>query len=366
MRNKLFVISRIWIAVFCLLIVNNTEAGLSDFLNFSNIPKHPLLEKVQENTSTINGSEAKTIIYKAPDNIDITNVIDFYTNVFLQRGWKKNGEYMSGNYSVVGFSDDDMRVFSIKIGRSPLINGVFVTVYYLPEGMKKWIFKDNPEDNDMPGKDFSWLPRYPGSIRIQSVEDYTGIIKIDYMIPGYSCINCVSEFYRDNMIKSDWQLINSNRQDKEDIQENLESNMARTKSIITQMEESGKFNDMDFSKYEKYFNSQKESPSEIHSFHFEKKGATCAIGMSYKEAQSGVDMVSEQLNSFYEKINEMPEEERAVIEEQLQKQLSLNRAYYQMSQSARESVMVSVIYMPKRPANYSPNRQIISNFLRRK
>lgn len=368
MKKNIFIISFIiLLAALGFITVQNTEAALGDFLNFAKIPAHPLLEKVEERQSIINGEKAKTIIYKADNNLDIPKIINFYKDVLMQKGWKKSQEYLSADYSVVGFMDEEWRVFTLTVGRLPLIEGVIVTVFYLPGGMKGWIFKENTEDNDMPGKDFSWLPRYPGANRIQCIEDYTGVVKIDYIIIGYSCIDCVKEFYKGHMLNSGWRLIGSDHQNKNQIKEVRASSATRTKKILSQLTKDGKLKNIDLEKYETYLGTQEMPSSEIYSFHFEKKGAVCALGISYKETQAGCNMAEEQMNKFLENAEEMGEEASARNEEYIKEYLSKIRPYYYQTQSNKESVMISVIYMPKESSGYSPNKRLISNFkIRRK
>jgi len=268
----------------------------------------------------------------------------------MQRGWKKSQEYLSGDYCVVNFTDDEWRVFTVMVRRVPFIEGMIITVSYVPGGMKSWIFKEDPEDNDMPGRDFNWLPRYPGANRTQSVEDYTGITHINYQIIDYNCIDCVKEFYKEHMLKDNWQLIGSNHKNKEEIEDISAKSMASTKEIFSQLgiDERLKDRNIDFDTYEEYFNTQDELPSEIYDFYFEKKDDACAIGISYKEAKEGLNPIEQQRNKFSEYLKELTEEQRKVInEESLQEELDKIRPYYYQSQSNKEAVMVSVVYMPK-------------------
>ena len=360
-KTKTIVVILILAVAFGFCEVRNAEAALWDFLNFSNIPKHPLLEKVEERQSIINGEKAITIIYEA-DNINISKVIDFYKDVLMQRGWKKSQEYLSPDYSVVDFTDEEMRVFNLVIARSPLMDGMIARVFYIPGGTKKWFFKESPEDNDMPGKDLDWFPRYPGTTRISSVEDYTGVTKIDYLVPGCNCVNCVVEFHKQNMLNNGWQLIGSDYQNKEEIQKTQANNASGMKKLISQLSDAGLLENLDLEGlegYEESVGAQENQPSEIYSFHFEKKGDVCAIGIYYKEAQVGVkvNMIDEQLGKFREHSKEMGEEDRAMAEATIEEHLSKSRPYYFYTQMHKESVTVSVVYAPKR-SMYSPSKRV--------
>lgn len=350
---------------FGLLGARSTEAALLDFLNFSNIPKHPLLEKVEERQSIINGAKAITIIYKADNNIDISKVINFYKDVLMQRGWIKSQESLSPDYSVVGFQDSDemtdgkMRTFMLTIVRSPLIEGVMATVFYIPGGMRSWFWREDSEDNDMPGMDLDWFPRYPGAIRLQSIEEQTGVTTIQYLIAGYSCINCTVQFYKEHMLNNGWQLQGSSYQDKDQIQKAQANSALGMKKIISQLKNEGLLNNVDLEGYEASLEAQEEmqQPSEIYSLQFEKKGNVCAVGINYKEAEVGVNMMTEQVEKFIEASKEVKGGPPPTIEgESIEKFVSRIRPYYHQTQMNKESVMVSVIYMPKKSMQRSSKR----------
>lgn len=364
MRAKfILIISMILTVAFGLFRAQCTEAALGDFFNFSNIPAHPLLKKIDEQNSIVNGVKVKTINYRADNNLDMPKIVDFYKGVLMQRGWKKSQEYLSGDYCIVGFTDDELRVFTVTMRRLPFIEDVITTITYIPGGIKSWIFKENPQDNDMPGSDFSWLPRYPGANRIQSVEDYTGVTTVSYLIIDYNCIDCVKEFYKEYMLKDDWQLITSNHQNKEEIQDTHVKSVTRTRDFLLKSGFGKKLKDknIDLDNYEKFFDTQDMLPSEIYNFYFEKKDAVCSIGISYKEAQGGLSMVEQQMDNFAKYTEELTEEQRAAVDESLQENLNKMRPYYYQTQNIKEAIMVSVIYMPKRSSIYSPKKSISFN-----
>ncbi|MFC1646585.1 hypothetical protein ACFL2Y_05365 [Candidatus Omnitrophota bacterium] len=362
-QNKTIVIIVILAVTLGFFEVQNTEAGLLDFLNFSNIPKHPLLEKVEERQSIINGEKTKTIIYRAGNNADVYNIIGFYKDMLMQRGWTKSQEYLSPDYGIVGFTDDEMRVFTLTITRSPLREGVIAKVFYMPGGQKKWIFKDNPQDsNDMPGKDLDWLPRYPGANRVNSVEDYTGVTTIQYLIPGYSCSNCAVQFYREHMINNGWQFIGTSYQDKDQIQQAQANRISRTKDImkdaISRLKKKGMFNDEILERHMASYEAQGETqqPSEVYSLHFEKNGDVCAIGITYTEGSpAGANMVVEQVEKALQASKEMG---GLMVEgEPIEEYFSRIRPLYYQRLMEKESITISVVYTPK-GSRYSSSKRV--------
>ena len=349
--NTIVVIAILTVA-FGFAELRGVEAGLMD-LFFSNIPSYPLLEKVQEEQRIINGQKAITIMYKADRDIDISKVISYYKKVLLEREWKINQELVRSNFGMASFSDAEMRVFVVNIAESPLAEGIYVKVFYLPDGMQKWIFKDSPEDNDMPGHDLNWLPRYPEAVRMQSMLDPSGYTTIEYLIPDYSCINCVVQFYKDHMLNSGWQLQGSSYQDQDQIKQAQEKQASAMENVMSMLKEQGLLDDYYAEEHKAAIAAagQMSQPSEIFGLHFEKKGDVCKITVSYKDAEIKPDVAAERMQQLREEIaKKIPEgaPQPSIEGESLEEYFSKLRPLYQQGLIHKQSVIVSIAYLPKK------------------
>lgn len=367
-KIKTIVVIAILTVAFGFAESRDAEAGLMDLLNFSNIPSYPLLEKVKEEQMIINGQKAITIMYKADRDIDIYKVIDFYKRVLLEREWKIGMEFVRSNYGAASFTDDEMRVFVVNIATSPLIEGAYAKVFYIPGGTKSWLFKDNPEDNDMPGSDLNWLPRYPGAVRMQSMYDPKGYTTVEYLIPSYSCINCVEQFYKEHMLNHDWRLVGSNYQDHDQIQQAQANQASAMEKTMSMLQDQGLLDNYSLEQYKTAAKTagQMSQPSEIFGLHFEKKGDVCAITISYKEAETKVNVAAERMQQMREEVAKLIEAGApppTVEGEPLEGYLSRLRPLYLQEQMNKQAVTVSIAYMAKKNM-FSPSNR--ANFKMRR
>ena len=197
------------------------EANLLSGLFESDVPVYPALRKTEEQAVTLNETEMTIMRFEGND-VSVPDIIDYYKKVLAQKGWATVGERVVWNNSVViQFSHKEKRgmmsfmVMPAEIFGRPA-NSVMVEVLYVPQrGDNSQKAEALLSAQDIPGVDIPGVPRYPGSMRLRSMQTGAGMMSADYKIADTSCVECVADFYKQEMTKGGWSFIHTTASTKE-------------------------------------------------------------------------------------------------------------------------------------------------------
>jgi len=187
---------------------------LEDVFSNQIIPNHSSLEKVSENEIVVNSLRTRTIIYKANNEAgDFANIIlNYYKNTFAKRGYQIVKEYSDRNSSKVSFiNQEPYRSVKMTINTNKFLPGQIYVSFEITlddaekigQAIQKAIFDPRV---DMPGGDISWLKRYPNAVRNVSIFSEGSYEIVNYLVPHESCVQCVVEFYKEEMARNNWNL----------------------------------------------------------------------------------------------------------------------------------------------------------------
>lgn len=307
------------------------QAALWDVLAVDEPPVYPALVKASDESFVVNGIRMKTLYLKG-ENIVIPEVVDYYKKVMAQRGWVTKGEQILPDNSVeLNFNSQDMRMFSLSfipgenVGRP---NYVLVRMSYSLEGTDKWSRLEPGVSNaDMPGEDIPWLKRYPESIRMNSLNDENGLIQISYMITDYTCLECVLDFYRQQLGSKGWELITTYQATKEELLKDLGQDFAKIPISDGFMPEATKM------------------------LGFKKDNNVFTIIVTYRSNAGDVEPLF-KIGASKEKINQASEEEKERYRQQLEEEvekIKQNRLANLMlrQQQSKERIDFTITYAPE-------------------
>ncbi|MFC1754709.1 GSKIP domain-containing protein [Thermoproteota archaeon] len=281
------------IIIFCLglCIAGRLDAAFPNIFDSSEIPLYPSFEKTGEESFVINGIGIRTIRAKGP-SVNVSQVADYYKGILAQRSWDVVSDDPSGDGSVsLSFKNGDGRIASVNIFPGFAFGKpgtVFLLMRYSLDSIDRWFTRASDTDNEMPGLDIPWLRRYPQSIRINSVGQ-AGTMSVTYTVPDYGCLECVVDFYKEQMMQKGWRLISTNYNTKEEM-EKYWSFETIAKNILEKIPERFKeeFGDGYLKKmeesmqYNSYF-----IPDETKSMHFRKGRDICSVSISYDDLRGG-------------------------------------------------------------------------------
>ena len=317
--------------------------AMSDLFAFS-FPHHPRLKKVSESTRVVNSVKRKTIKLSGDVSLSVSAVLEFYKKVLSERGWKNDGEHSNEVLSVIQFHDDELRIISLTaFKRSSVFSGLkkagifantvedkLIVMMRLGGSMKEWILKKSDDDYDMPGFDFSWLGRYPGSYRVQSLKDSTGPQKAEYALFDNSCVECVMNHYKQKLLSSGWKLVHSTNKGKREIQKATQKQMEKMQrlykstGIAESIKQEGGVDIKE--KMQSYYDNYSVLPSEVLSNTFTRKGDQCNIRVIYLEERPRniyQQMIEEQLAALKEDLRKDALDPQEPNPEYIQEQIGL-------------------------------------------
>lgn len=340
---------------------SRVDAAFWDMLNPKAIPIYPAFEQTSKQKLIINGVEIYIEMYKG-ENISIPHVVDYYNATLVQKGWRIQEEQsMAGNNIVLNFMSKDNRFLQLilfsgeKFGRP---DSTYMYMRYSLEGIDKWISRNSETDNEMPGQDIPWLKRYPGSIRISSISDDKGMIRVAYIVPNHSCLECVAAFFKEEMAGKEWELLRTAHKSKEDMIKDI-SSFDLGKLLEKAPEEyKERLNSLgkSLSDMKKRLGQYKHSmPDETKTIYFKNGRDICTIGITYnnsqgdRQAQQGREDELKEAMEKYMEGGEYDDKLREVREKQMKEMVKKNRLAYlkDMQEQSEETITISIMYVPK-------------------
>mgnify|MGYP001568323869 CR=1 FL=1 len=264
------------------------EAALWDMFGSQEIPVYPALQKIIEREMAVNGVTTKMVLLRG-EEINISQVVNYYKTALPQRGWQLQDEQArGGNIVALQFVNKDMLMLSIDF-----IRGVnfgksdnHLVVRILQTLDKLDLSKSNVvDDRDMPGFDIQWLKRYPNSIRVNSVKAEEKFMSVHYNIVNYSCIQCVEEFYKQQMIEQGWKLVTVRHQTKEDLQTMIFS-AKESNGLVNRISETIETQtNVSLSKEKLHQLIENNIPEEMKTLIFQKDKDLCTISIMHTSSQ---------------------------------------------------------------------------------
>jgi len=217
--------------------------ALSDAAIWENIPAFPQAQKVKQEEALLDNNPIQSTIYSTLSSPE--EIIEFYKTKLANFGWKLKSEKDEQGIKLLNFYKED-KIVSLIVQN--MIGKTFITItqsmaqqelpkskapcpecekqkeeliekWKLPEGTKledvniEQIKKEallQVQNNtviqeDAPGNDLKFVPRYPGAVRASSFERENGK-KVNLSYYSQSSIENVANFYRQNMGNYYWKL----------------------------------------------------------------------------------------------------------------------------------------------------------------
>ncbi|MBL7081305.1 MAG: hypothetical protein ISS44_01890 [Candidatus Omnitrophica bacterium] len=196
------------------LLVTSIEAAI-----WERIPVFPQAERIKEEETLVNNIPAQISIYSTV--VPPEEVIEFYKTKLTNFGWSLVKETNQQGINLIVFSKKDKFV---NITVQDILGKNFITTTQgkapeeLPEeasscpdcqkGLKTFEGQGiGVLEEDTPGQDLEFVPRYPGSIRANVTERKNGK-KVTLSYYSQDSVEDVINFYRQNMGYYHWVLEN--------------------------------------------------------------------------------------------------------------------------------------------------------------
>lgn len=223
------------VLIFCFL----SFAATSKAAVWENVPALPQAQKVKQEETLINNNPVQTTIYTTAT--ESKEIAEFYKTKLTNFGWKLETETAQQGVNLMAFSKQN-KILNIMVQN--IIGKNFISIAQsiapkevpketpCPECQKtkkdlieklklklskgeeikeddlpKDLFPKEPilPDEDSPGRDLQFIPRYPGAIRTNSVEKEGGK-KVSLTYFAKDSVEKVVNFYRQNMGNYYWKL----------------------------------------------------------------------------------------------------------------------------------------------------------------
>lgn len=303
-----------WIVVLGIMVFIGgslcAEANLLSALFDPEVPVYPALRKTEEQALKLNGKDMTIMRFEGND-ISIPDAVDYYKKVLTQKGWTTVGERVVWNNSVViQFSHKEkgsMMSFMFipaEIFGKPA-NSVMVEVLYVPRrGNGGQVTGELLSGNDEPGEDVPGVPRYPGSIRLNSLQTGASMMSAVYKISDSSCVECVADFYTQEMAKSGWKILHTETSSKNEMLARFSpqnSGDAEWDEGLGQVLAQYKTIDPGLDKEVLQKRMQERFPDSIQVLFFQNDKLNCALSISYNQPREDG---TNQFSQFQKMIDE--------------------------------------------------------------
>ncbi len=175
------------------------------------IPAYPQAEKFKEEEILVNNTPIKTTIYRSSSPAE--EILGFYKDRFSAQGWVVESEVNQQGTILVNFSQENK---FINIVTQQMQGESFTTLVQGERAAKTpgAILKsaqDCPEcgeapQEDAPGRELHFLPRYPGAVRVSTVErKQSG--KVDLAYSSQDAPEKILDYYYNAMPNRGWAFV---------------------------------------------------------------------------------------------------------------------------------------------------------------
>lgn len=207
----------LWILVFSLMLCASYSEAV---VFFEEIPAYPGSEILKEdvNAKKVNDTYCTKESFCSSES-SVRRIVDFYKKELPSKGWKLTNQ------------EDDREAKTTKLFFSRAKHYFLVVTVYSEEDLSLIYVRQLQGDveevkpqpctaledsgqgskgvmasEDNQGRDLDSVPRYPGSIRDMFVEELGAKEKITLTYKVIADIEDVADFYRQNMLRYNWQL----------------------------------------------------------------------------------------------------------------------------------------------------------------
>jgi len=335
-----------------------------------NIPHYPGLKKLTEREMNQNNTSFKIITYSADISRSIFSIADYYKNVLSSRGWKINLEHIDSEFSILQFVDDELRIIAIQIFKKSTIfpdigsksgrfanveDGVMVTMA-IYDSVKGWFIRELTETHDMPGKDMEGLKRYPGSYRRQYVNDKSiGFETVEYVLYDQSCLECVDNFFKEQLDDPKWDLLYEDHQYKDQIEDRSEKDHEKAlETYQRQKEDNNSYSAGVIIEQLKKAKEIKVLPSEATTRSYSnKKREVCNIAVTYFEGRPRTEI--EQHMEEQIKVASQMDPQQQTLQQALSSEELKDMLLQSNSQLTPEQIDMQVNLMENQPNLFTPS-----------
>lgn len=212
-------------------------AALTDAAVWENIPAFPQAQKVKQEDTLVNNKQIQTTIYTTAASPQ--EVVAFYRAKLSSFGWKLESEIAQQGINMLVLSKED-KYLNVMVQNIMGKNFLTITQSILSKEPPPKEEKSCPEcekqseelrkklkltsesiledaqiakefspqidvssEEDTPGKDLQFVPRYPGAVRVNDIERENGK-KVSLTYYSRDSVEAVVDFYRRNMGNYYW------------------------------------------------------------------------------------------------------------------------------------------------------------------
>lgn len=338
------------------------EAAFWDVLDPWSIPLYPALQKINEQTVIINDREIKMIVLSGRD-ISMPNIVEYYKMTLAQKGWGLQEEkslingvvtlefLRDGQQLIVDFFS---REFTSMLKGKAGVNESLVRVTQIKgkENYVEQVQRVFAQDQDRPGEDFAWLKRYPKSVRLSSMKmPESGFMSAYYKVADYSCLQCVADFYTEQMLEQGWRLFSSSEKAGGDLQTNDKSFAAIEERLAKINETLGVASSLPhFSKDELKKILGDQLPDMVKTILFQKGGQLCSVVITYtgerpEQAKQYQDALTKQLQQAMAGAITQNNQPSPIVSEMVNAQSQQMTDAF--SSQFQERIEIGIQYIPK-------------------
>lgn len=182
---------------------------------WNDIPVYPGSQKIKDFDLVVNNEPINSTLYRSSDsNVDIIN---FYREALVKGGWtpvySDNAQYphaltlqKKGHYLVISVQDSQ---FSTQIEERIILVSLSTQNFDASSCLVKGASKGAPRESavpttDTPGEDIATVPRYPETVRVNTVKMSRGTTVTYFSRDG---LDEIATYYRDIMPSQNWSLV---------------------------------------------------------------------------------------------------------------------------------------------------------------
>jgi len=182
-------------------------ASLCEAAIWENIPALPQAQKVKQEEASVNSKQVQTTIYITLSTPQ--EAVEFYKTRLINFGWKLESKLSIQGIEILIYSKEG-KFLNIKSQNILGKNYITVAQSVNPKESVAQAFSCPECENkqDSAGKDLRFVPRYPGAIRVNSIERDNGK-KALLTYSTKDSVDKVLNFYSQNMGNYYWKLENT-------------------------------------------------------------------------------------------------------------------------------------------------------------
>lgn len=199
--NKFFLI----FVLGFLLVSTGTIFAEIDFNDGTKIPAFPLAKEIWSGPQIveINGTPLQMFCFGT--DRPVAEITNFYKDNLPKAGWKLGEAF--GDLNVIYFTKDNKYLYVAASGTLRGYGPSFTKYVMLLSKQELHLcaafnFLRGPDFKEMPGRDISFIPRYPGSVRVVSIVREDKEAFFVYLVRDDA--QRIAQFYRENLPTFGW------------------------------------------------------------------------------------------------------------------------------------------------------------------